>query len=294
MGNDSFWNFYWDERLQFLQGQGKREVILRASQLIRETASPFRILEAGSGCGQVVGALAGAHGCTDCVGIDIDPKALLTAARDYPQVRFQHGDIRDQIFLKTLGKFDLLILVNTLHHVFSEGLSGVTTRERIRHGKQAVEACFKGMAGMLGPGGVMIIFDGLEPDNAVETMVEIGFRSPEARHNFLTFAREFQPWKIEFLPLTDMAVRLNLRDFSRYLSKLIFLAKPLWERERQESYQYMTKDEIQKMLAEYNFRLVEWHLLSVDYAHWLDAVEILTPGMEFPAEHVMLLAEKLI
>lgn len=140
----------------------------------------------------------------------------------------------------------------------------------------------------------MIIFDGLEPDNAVETMVEIGFRSPEARHNFLTFAREFQPWKIEFLPLTDMAVRLNLRDFSRYLSKLIFLAKPLWERERQESYQYMTKDEIQKMLAEYNFRLVEWHLLSVDYAHWLDAVEILTPGMEFPAEHIMLLAEKLI
>jgi len=296
MNNDSFWDFYWETRLQYLQGQGKGEVIEKASQLIRTANQPFRILEAGCGEAQIIGSLVEAHGSPGgeqaSVGIDRDLTALAVARKNYPSIRFLAGDFTDTVLLQSLGQFDLLLLVNALHHVFSDAYDPSIGEIDTPKGKANLHTSFTVLSQTVKAGGYVILFDGLETNIPLDTGVQIQFQSPEAMEKFQTFAREYQPFHILYQLNTDDIVTLSMRDFTRYVTKIIFLGKPLWERERQESYQYFNESEMRGMLTQNGFDIKEFRLLSVDYDHWLQEVSILTPGVDFPPEHVLITAQK--
>ena len=297
MSIDPFWDFYWETRLQYLQGQGKGEVILQASRLIRSSNQSFRILEAGCGEAQIIGALVDAHGNPagehPSVGIDRDLTALAVARKNYPTVNFIEGDFTDQRLLQSLGEFDLLLLVNALHHVFSDAYDPALEEIDVPKGKGNVHTSFNTLAQTVKPGGYLILFDGLEANGSPDEPVQIRFLNPNAWQKFQTFAQEYKPFKINYQHDTvQKAITLNLRDFTRYVTKIIFLGKPLWERERHESYQYFKEEEMRQMLVENGFDIQEFRLLSVDYDHWLQDVEILTPDVEFPPEHVIITAQR--
>lgn len=296
MNSDPFWDFYWETRLQYLQGQGKAEVILQASRLIRDTHLPARILEAGCGEAQILGALVEAHGSPGAdnasVGIDRDDKALAVARKNYPGIRFESGDFTDHKLLQTLGQFDLLLLVNALHHVYSDAYDPVLGEIDSPKGKANLKSSFSSLVQTLKPGGYLILFDGLEPNFPPDTTVQIQFQNREASDKFQTFAREYHPFQIQYRQENNNSVTLSMRDFTRYVTKIIFLGKPLWERERHESYQYFNENEMRRMLSENYFQVLEFRLLSVDYDHWLREITILTPGVDFPPEHVIITARK--
>ena len=296
MSTDPIWGFYWETRLQFLQGQGKSEVILQASRLIRASNLPFRILEAGCGEAQIIGSLVDAHGNPGgdqvSVGIDRDLTALAVARKNYPSIHFLAGDFTDTDLLQSLGQFDLLLLVNALHHVFSDAYDPTLGEVDVPKGKADLHISFATLAQTVKPGGYLILFDGLEADIPPDTQIQIQFQTPEAWGKFQTFVREYKPFHIQYQLNTRDNVTLSMRDFTRYITKIIFLGKPLWERERQESYQYFNEDEMQKMLTGNGFSIQEFRLLSVDYDHWLQEVTILTPGVDFPPEHVLITAQK--
>lgn len=296
MNNDPFWNFYWKTRLQYLQGQGKGEVIEKASQLIRAANQPFRILEAGCGEAQIIGALVDAHGSLDgeqaSVGIDRDLSTLAVARKTYPAIRFLTGDFTDTDLLQSLGQFDLLLLVNALHHVFSDAYDPSLGEIDVPKGKAIVRTSFATLAQTVKPGGYLILFDGLEADIPLDTPVQIQFKTPDALEKFQIFAREYRPFRIQYQLNSGDRVTLSMRDFTRYITKIIFLGKPLWERESQESYQYYNEDEMRGMLTGNGFSIQEFRLLSVDYDHWLQEITILTPGIDFPPEHVLITTQK--
>jgi len=296
MQSESFWSFYWETRLQYLQGQGKSEVILQASRLIRETNPPARILEAGCGEAQIIGALVEAHGSLtgeqSSVGIDRDSKALAVARQKHPTIHFIEGDFTDHQLLQSLGKFDLLLLVNALHHVFSDAFDPELGEINESQGKANVRSSFSGLAQTIKPGGYLILFDGLESLGSPDTLIQIRFQTTEAWQKFQTFAQEYKPFKILYQVLPNQGVQLSLRDFTRYVTKIIFLGKHLWERERHESYQYFNETEMCQMFTENNFEILEFRLINVDYDHWLQEVEILTPAVDFPPEHAIITAKK--
>jgi SAM-dependent methyltransferase len=296
MNNDPFWDFYWETRLQYLQGQGKGDVIEKASQLIRTDNLPFRILEAGCGEAQIIGSLVEAHdspgGDQASVGIDRDLTALAVAQKKYPSIRFLAGDFTDTDLLQSLGQFDLLLLINALHHVFSDAYDPILEEIDVPKGKANSLTCFTNLSQTVKPGGYVILFDGLEADVPLDTAIQIQFQTPEAMEKFQTFAREYQPFRIQYQINTDDIATLSMRDFTRYVTKIIFLGKPLWVRERQESYQYFNESEMRGMLSQNGFDIQEFRLLSVDYDHWLQEVSILTPGVDFPPEHVLITAQK--
>jgi SAM-dependent methyltransferase len=297
MTTDQFWNFYWETRLQFLQGQGKGEVILQASRLIRKMNQPARILEAGCGEAQIIGALVDAHGNPtgkqSSVGIDRDEKALVVARQHYPPIRFLQGDFTDASLLQSLGQFDLLLLVNALHHVFSDAYDPTLGDIDVPLGKANVRTSFADLAQTIKPGGHLILFDGLEADGSPETKVQIRFKNADAWQKFQTFAQEYKPFRIHFSLIQDKLVELTLHAFTRYVTKIIFLGKPLWERERHESYQYFQEEEMRQMLLDNGLVIQEFQLISVDYDHWLQEVEIITPNVLFPPEHVIITAQKM-
>ena len=89
-------------------------------------------------------------------------------------------------------------------------------------------------------------------------------------------------------------VELPQHDFTRYITKSIFLDKRLWQTERLESYQYFTQAEFEAAFASLGLRIAHLRTLTVDYEKWRSEVEILSPGVDYPAEHILILAHNLI
>ncbi len=85
-------------------------------------------------------------------------------------------------------------------------------------------------------------------------------------------------------------MELSRRDFTRYLTKSIFLGKALWESERLQSYQYFTETEFRSALARVGLEIAGLRTLTMNEEKWRYRVEIETPGACFPDEHVLILA----
>jgi SAM-dependent methyltransferase len=298
-----FWDFYWEVRLQELEDLGKREAILAVSRLIRslEPGQGVRLLELGCGEGQIIGALVEAHSQSyaleGSIGVDYSPRAIETCRRTYgrsfPGLSFVEGDFTDRGLLAGLGEFRMVLLVNALHEVFSAGYSPELGEVAVPEAKARVAEALEGAAGCLIPGGYLALFDGLEPAEDGREPLRIRFHHVQARRRFETFASQYRPFRISYRETGDpLRVELKRRDFTRYITKSIFLEKRLWETERLESYQYFTEREFCSAFARLGMEIRELRTLTMNYEKWRSEVEIETPGADFPIEHILILAQK--
>jgi SAM-dependent methyltransferase len=296
-----FWDFYWELKLQEMEDLGKREAILAASRLVRSLAEhpgqPVRLLELGCGEGQILGSLAAAHsqvpGMLTSCGVDYSPRAITRCRRTYPDITFLEGDFTQPETLAHLGQFAIVLLVNALHEVFSAGYAPALGEVDVPAAKDGVARALALAVERLVPGGYLVLFDGLEPAGDLLAPVRVRFQHAQARRRFDTFVREYRPFKISARPVAGTgSLELSYRDFTRYITKSIFLEKSLWETERLESYQYFTETEFRDAIRELGLVIREQRTLTVDYEKWRAEVEILTPGVDFPAEHILILAQK--
>jgi len=299
--SDEFWEVYWDMRLQGLEDLGKREAILAVSKLIRRLAErpdqPVRLLELGCGEGQIIGSLVEAHTQVRSIhasyGVDYSPRPIEKCRRAYPAMSFIDGDFTDPDLMANLGQFEIVLLVNALHEVFSASYSAEIGEVDVRQAKQRVEQALAMAVDRLRPGGYLALFDGLEPPGDIQESVHIRFLHWQARRRFDTFAREYHPFRISYRESGDpFVVELSLHDFTRYITKSIFLGKPLWQTERLESYQYFNETEFREAFARLGLAIRQLRTLTVNYEKWRSEVGIETPGVDFPAEHILILAQK--
>lgn len=298
--SDGFWEMYWETRLQALQNLGKREAILAISRLMRQLSQtrdhPLRLLELGCGEAQIIGPLVEAHAALcdarGCTGIDYLASSIQTCRRAYPTMTFIAGDFTNPALLNSLGQFDILIAVNALHEVFSAGYSDALGEVDTPAAKQRVTQALELAVGKLAPGGCLVLFDGLEPPGDPQQSVTIAFLHPQAYQLFEQFAREYHPFRIHYRRSGPYTVELPRRDFTRYIDKSIFLGKSLWQTERLESYQYFSEAEFRAAFGNAGLTITELRTLTVDDEKWRRSVEILTPGVDFPEEHILIVASK--
>jgi len=298
--NDAFWDFYWDMRLRAMENLGKQAAIRAASRLIRriaqETSRPVRLLELGSGTGEIIGALLEAHSQLCAVdtslGVDYNPQSLAKSRKDYASLHCVEGDFTDPRLLAGLGKFDLVLLVNALHEVFTAAYSPELGEVDAAAGKQRVEQALAGAAGCLAPGGWLALFDGLEPPGDPLQVLRIRFCDYPAREEFETFASQYHPFRISFREVDGpLCIELPRRDFTRYITKSIFLGKRLWETERLESYQYFTEEEFRTAFSRQGLEISELSTLTVNEEKWRHRIEIGSSETDFPQEHILILAQ---
>jgi SAM-dependent methyltransferase len=296
--SDALWDLYWEVRLQALEDLGKREAILAASRLVRAMSQApgqsVRLLELGCGEGQVIGVLVEAHASiAAALGVDYSHKAIEKSRSAYPSISFVEGDFTDQVLLQGLGQFEVILFVNALHEVFSSTFSPELGEVDVPRAKQRVEQALAGAIGILTPGGYLVLFDGLEYPGDITKWVTVRFRHWQASRRFATFAREYRPFRISYRETGDpFVIELPLRDFARYIDKSIFLEKRLWLTERLESYQYYSQAEFVDVFARLGLEITELRTLTVNYEKWQAEVEILTPSVDFPTEHILILACK--
>jgi hypothetical protein len=299
--NNQFWDFYWEVRLRDIEDLGKREAILAVSQLIRRLAEqpdqPVRLLELGCGEGQIIGPLVQAHAQVRSIdaslGVDYKGSSLEVYRCNYPGLRFIEGDFTDPQLLARLGQFEIVLLVNALHEVFSAAYSEVLGEVDVLAAWQRVEQALAGAVSCLAPAGYLVLFDGLETAGDLQQKLRLRFHTRLARDNFYIFAREYRPFRVTYQEVGDpYTIELSWRDFTRYITKSIFLGKPLWQTERLESYQYFDEAEFRAAFTRQGLLIRELRTLTVDYEKWRSLVEIETPGCDFPAEHILILAQK--
>lgn len=299
--NDEFWEFYWEHRLLPMENLGKRSAILAVSQIIRQMAQqvdrPLRLLELGCGEGQVIGTLLDAHSplcdSQNSVGVDYNARSLARCRRDHPGLRCIQGDFTDPDLLDGLGTFDIVLLVNAVHEVYSDSYSPALGEIDAPVAKARVAQALAGAAGRLHAGGWLVVFDGLEPAGDPNQRLRIRFLSEPARQHFETFARQYRPHRITYRPAGDpLRVELSQRDFTRFITKSIFLGKKLWDTERLQSYQYFTENEYRAAFARQGLAIAELFTFTVNEDKWRRLVEIETPGADFPDEHIMIVAQR--
>jgi SAM-dependent methyltransferase len=299
MESESFWELYWQVRLHDIDDLGKREAVLAASRLVRhldETGRPARMLELGCGAGQVLGALVNGHtgvaGVSTSVGVDYSPAMLTKARKANPGLNLVQGDFTNPQVLQQLGQFQIVLLVNSLHEVFSAAFSAQLGQVDVIAARAAVGRCLASLKSLLSPGSFLLIFDGLEPGGDPETPVILRFLQPAAREEFRVFVAEYQPFRIQATWLADgWQVQISQHDFARYITKSIFIRKALWETERLESYQYFTAEDFRNQLTDLGFSILALRTLTVNGDHWRSRVVIETPGVDFPDEHILMIAE---
>ncbi len=202
------------------------------------------------------------------------------------------GDFTDLQLLQRLGKFQIVLLVNSLHEVFSAGYSEKLGEVDIRAAREAVIGCLASTKNLLTPGGYLLIFDGLEPAGNPDLPVRLRFLQPAAREEFRLFVEEYKPFRIQAEWLADgWQVQVSQHDFARYITKSIFIRKTLWETERLESYQYFSVDDFRTQLTSLGYKILDLRTMTVNGDHWRSRVVIETPGVDFPDEHILILCE---
>jgi len=296
-----FWDFYWEVRLQALEDLGKAEAIRAVSDLIRTRAQrgdqPLRLLELGCGEGQIIGTLVEAHAqvrsINASIGVDYSARAIEACRRTYPGMKFICGDFTDRSLLAELGQFEIVLLVNALHEVFSSVHIPESGEVDVPSAKRQVEKALEGAVERLAPGGTLALFDGLEPAGDPQEVLRIRFRDGQARRRFEIFTQEYRPFRPRFREVDGpTCVELSRRDFTRYITKSIFLGKQLWQTERLESYQYYNEGEFREAAARLGLTLFHVRTLTANYEKWRGEVEIETSGVDFPEEHILILANK--
>ena len=298
---DEFWDFYWETSGRKLADLGKWEAIRAASRLVRRLAEdplqPVRILELGCGEGQVIGALVRAHAGVRAIeascGVDYAPAAIEKGRRAFPELVFIEGDFTNPHLLGGLGQFEIVLLVNALHEVFSAAYSDALGEVDVPQARRRVREALAMAVERLAPGGYLLLFDGLESAGDTSQILRIRWPDRQARRRFETFAAEYRPFRIAYHETGDpLRVELSYHDFTRYVTKSIFLDKPLWQTERLESYQYYTQAEFTEAFERLELEVCELRTLTVDYDKWRGEVEIETDGVDYPVEHVLLVGRK--
>jgi SAM-dependent methyltransferase len=257
----------------------------------------LRLLELGCGEGQVIGTLLEAHSqvCSleGSLGVDYNAQFLAKCRQDYPGLRCIEDNFTDPTLLAGLGKFDILLLVNALHEVFSDCFSSELGEIDIPAAKLKVEQALAAAADRLDPGGWLVLFDGLEPGGDPLESIRIRFHDHGVRQDFETFVQQYQPLRITYRQVENpLCVELPWRDFTRYITKSIFLGKRLWESERLQSYQYFTEDDYQAAFDRHGLEIADLQTLTVNEEKWRNLVDIDSPGVNFPEEHILILARK--
>lgn len=75
-----------------------------------------RCLDVGCGLGQLSTALLGLR-ASEVVGIDIVPEVIASHRDEVSGVRWECGSPSDEAFVKSLGEFDIIVLVEVLQYV---------------------------------------------------------------------------------------------------------------------------------------------------------------------------------
>lgn len=295
------WNNYWRERQNSLQNpQGKMRAVTAAYETLEKLRNdlkrPLRIIELGCGEGHILGDVL--RICADnripiekSVGVDNQVDAIRSAGEIYPRTNFIVADYTTQIL--RLEPFDLVMMIGTLHEVYSSNYSKISEEIDHEHGQKAVVSALFNNLHLVKDNGYILLFDGVEHSLPLNHSITIKFHSDDSLNEFKKFADEYKAFHIRYKYLNlKNCIEVSIRDFTRYITKTRFINSNLWEIEKWESYQYFTENEFRKWFDYIGLRIIKLSTASPYEKDWQQRVKIKTPRLDFPKENILIIGQK--
>jgi SAM-dependent methyltransferase len=225
------------------------------------------------------------------VGVDYNSELVKKATEQYPDIEFEHLDLLKEDLQHSLKrKFDIAIAVNTVHEVFSFSSGNGHFDEK--KGLRAVRYALKNIIRTIKKGGQFILFDGVEHDGNLKKQIELEILHRPTIDCLKLFQQTYKPMHVKITWLSKDKVRMNLKTFTRFITKTVFLDTPTWKMEQNEMYQYYRQEDFEETFNKLGLSIEAKLLISPNLGLWKSFVKILTPNVSFPHEHILISATK--
>lgn len=227
------------------------------------------------------------------IGIDFNKSILKMARKQNKDISFYEKDLYADCFKDLANSSNIAICINTLHEIFSfcdrNDKKAIIDEEK---GKQAIIKALTNIATCLKVNGVIILFDGIAPSLPFSKRIIIKFISPKLTRSFLQFAKDYKVHKTYFKIIDESTYRTNVGTFGNFITKYQFLNTPAWKIERDEEYQYFTKEQFIKALGQLNLKVEYLECLSPISNNWQKYIRIIDIDPSIFSIHVLIKARK--
>jgi len=262
------------EMANILAREDRRDRFQAVMDLIKPDVSS--ILDLGCGIGSLASLLADRFPLAWIVGLDGSRYLLeeLKSNRMKPNILVVQADA--PIFPLKPESFDLVVAVQVLHEIFHF------------KGEQELLATINGVYGMLQEGGVFIVLDHRHPGEA-----PISVRlSKVLLQKLHYFKLKFKPRKISCEILDDEWVRMSMRDFYDFVTKIWAIGTSLEEEEMNETHTPFTEHEFAHLCQKDGFKIK--HIMSItSIDSYLKHYKIdVKTNLRLPERHFIIDAEK--
>lgn len=227
----------------------------------------------------------------DYYGFDYNKSLIENASKANSGIKFRQADLTKSNSLKKYSnRFDVVIVVNTLHEIFSFYSFNGTFDEK--KGKRYLLKSLKTIIETLKPGGKLIIFDGVEHSARLNKQITIKLQSKEAILALKKFQKNYKPIKVKLDWISKNTAKIDIKTFTRFITKTIFLNTPVWKMEQEEMYQYFTTQEYEDTLNKLGLTIEARDLLSPNLKTWHSFAKIEDSGISYPNEHILIVGSK--
>ncbi|MCK5392693.1 MAG: methyltransferase domain-containing protein, partial [Candidatus Omnitrophica bacterium] len=175
--------------------------------------------------------------------------------------------------------------------VISSVLSEVVSLYGWKEAKSVIAKAY----GMLKEGGILIIRDGIRPDDA-EDMVMICLKTNFVRDQLYEFAKGFEPWKIKYTELDNGNVEIKGKDRYEFLIKYIY-GQPGLKGEMKKAFGALDSEGYENLLKGsipgrelWKIKYWECYTLPFFVNRWNEDVKIFDDKL--PYSHILLVARK--
>jgi len=234
------------------------------------------ILDLGCGIGSLTSLLAERFPSASIVGIDKSKYLLkeLENKRMKPNILVVQGDA--PIFPLKPESFDLVVATQVLHEIFHF------------RGKDELVATINGVYNLLRKGGDFIVLDHRNPGNAAIS-VRLCKELLEKLH---FFKLRFKHRKISYEILDKEWVRISMRDFYDFVTKIWAMDTNLEEEEMRETHTPFTEQEFAYFCKKFGFKINHMtSLTSIDLHLKHYKIDIKT-NLRLPERHFIIDAKK--
>ena len=262
------------QMVHVLEGNHRRPMLITLTKLVESTVSS--ILDIGCGIGVLIPLLADRAPSASIVGIDVSYYLLseLKDKRMHPRSTLVQAKIPGFPF-KTKS-FDLAVAVQSLHEIF--------------HflGEEALVTVIDWVYSLLSDNGTIIVLDHQNPGTK---LIEI-ILSPEILDTLQVFKERFKPRAVVYEKVDECSIRISMRDFYDFVTKIWALGTPLEEEEMNETHTPFSVEEFVHYIENAGFYVnyIE-NITPIDYH--LDKYNItIQNDINLPKRHFVIRAKK--
>lgn len=218
------------------------------------------------------------------IGAEIDEGLVSDGRQRYSGLNFEQADLAESI--SHLGLHDIVIISNVLHELIPDDTEDANSIE------STVGRAVQKVASITKEGGSLVVLDGLKPEEDEKEIV-LSHRSAELRDQYNLFAEEYSAFNVRAEEVGHNETKTRLKDLAAFLTKARYLKKEYWPIERQQLYQFFTREQFIRVIESSRFSVERFEPQTFPQEQTDRIFDSVKPDIEFPAKNVLIVAKRI-